>query len=118
MADKSSQTEQPTQRRQENARKEGQFASAKEFISALQFLVFLALLSAGGAHWFSQFKQTTRSLLRLAFKRELRPEDLVHVAWQIAWQHVLPIVLAAMAVAVATVGFRLITTRFGVSFKK
>jgi len=60
----------------------------------------------------------TRSLLLLAFTRELRPEDLIHVAYQIAQQHILPIVLAAMAVAVATVGLRLVTTRFGVSFKK
>ena len=37
MADKSGKTEQPTQRRLENARKEGQFVSAKEFISALRW---------------------------------------------------------------------------------
>src|SRR2546430_564230 len=118
MADQSGKTEQPTQRRQEKARKDGQFASAKEFVSALQFLVFLVLLGAGGAHWFAAFRQTTRSLLRLAFQRELRPEDLIHVVYQIARQHILPIVLAGMAVAAATVGFRLLTTRFGVSFKK
>jgi flagellar biosynthetic protein FlhB len=118
MADQSQKTEQPTQRKQEKARKEGQFASAKEFVSALQFLIFLVLLGAGGAHWFAQFQQTTRSLLRLAFKPELKPEDLIHVAWQIARQHIFPIVLAAMGMAVATVAFRLMTTRFGVSFKK
>jgi flagellar biosynthetic protein FlhB len=111
-------TEQPTQRRQEKARKEGQFASAKEFVSALQFLVFLMLLDAGGEHWLAAFRQTTRSLLRLAFSPELRPEDLTHVAWQIARQHILPLVLAAMGVAVATVAFRLVTTQFGISFKK
>src|SRR4051812_8804441 len=118
MADQGQKSEQPTHRRQEKARKEGQFASAKEFVSALQFLVFLGLLGAGGAHWFAQFRQTTRALLRQAFARELRPEDLVHIAWQITWQHLLPLVLATMGVALATVAFRLVTTRFGISFKK
>jgi flagellar biosynthesis protein FlhB len=118
MADQSGKTEQPTQRKLEKARKEGQFASAKEFVSALQFLVFLALLSAGGAAWLAGFRQTMRWLLRLAFTRDLRPEDLLHAAYRIARQQILPLVAAALAVAVATVAFRLVTTRFGISFKK
>jgi flagellar biosynthesis protein FlhB len=118
MADKSGKTEEPTQRRLEKARTEGQFPAAKEFVSALQFMVFLALLGAGGAHWFAQLRQTTRSLLRLAFAPELKPEDLIHVMWQIFREQVLPLVMAGAAVAVATVAFRLVTTRFGISFKK
>jgi len=118
MADQSGKTEQPTQRRLEKARKDGQFPSAKEFVSALQFMVFLGLLSTGGAAWFAQFRQSTRSVLASAFHRELRPEDLTHLAWQLTSQHVLPLVLAGLSVALATVGIRLITTRFGLSLKK
>jgi len=118
MADTSGKTEQPTQRRLEKARKEGQFSSAKEFVSALQFMVFLGLLSAGGAAWFANFRRSTRSLLASAFHRELRPEDLTHLAWQLSSQHVLPLVLAGLGVALATLGVRLITTRFGLSLKK
>jgi flagellar biosynthetic protein FlhB len=118
MADKSGKTEQPTQRRLEKARSEGQFPAAKEFVSALQFMVFLTLLGAGGSGWFEQLRQTTRGLLRLAFALELRPEDLIHVMWQIVDRLILPLVMAGTAVAVATVAFRLVTTRFGISFKK
>jgi flagellar biosynthetic protein FlhB len=118
MADKSGKTEEPTQRRLEKARKEGQFPAAKEFVSALQFLVFLSLLGAGGAAWFASFRMTMRLLLQMAFNRDLKPEDLTHLAWQVAQRHVFPLVLAGMAVAVATVGFRLATTRGGISFKK
>ena len=118
MADKSGKTEQPTKRRLEKARKEGQFASAKELVSALQFMVFLGFLGVGGAAWFAGFRQSTRSVLALAFHGELRPEDLIHLAWQLTAQHVLPLVLAGMAVVAATLGFRLITTRFGLSLKK
>src|SRR3954453_23373018 len=118
MSDKSGQTEEPTQRRLEKARTEGQFPAAKEFVSALQFMVFLILLGGGGAHWFAQLRQTTRSLLGLAFAPELKPQDLNHVMWQVVHQQVLPLVMAGAAVAVATVAFRLVTTRGGISFKK
>ena len=111
-------TEQPTQRRLQKAREEGQFPAARELVSALQFMVFLALLGAGGAAWFTQFCQTTRSLFLLAFTPQLTREDLTHVAWQLAAKHFLPLALGGLAVAVATLAFRLITTRFGFSLKK
>jgi len=102
----------------EKAREEGQFPAAREFVSALQFMVFLALLGSGGAAWFAQFRGTTRSLFRLAFAPELRREDLTKVAWQLAWNNLLSLVLCGLAIAAATLGFRLITTRFGLSLKK
>src|ERR1041385_8141566 len=118
MADQSGKTEQPTQRRLEKAREEGQFPSAKEFVSALQFMVFLGLLGAGGAQWFTGFRESTRSVLKLAFSRELRPEDFTHLACQLSSQHIFPLVLAGLAVALVTVALRLVTTRFGLSLKK
>ena len=118
MADKSGKTEQPTQQRLKKAREQGQFPAAKEFVAALQFMVFLTLLGKGGAGWFEQFRYTTRSILRLAFAPELRPETLVHLAWQIFWQNILPLAMAAAGVAIVTVAFRLATTQFGISFKK
>src|SRR6185503_8074480 len=118
MSDKSGKTEEPTQRRVEKARKEGQFPAAKEFVSGLQFLVFLSLLSWGGAAWFRQFELTTRSLFIRAFAAELKVEDLSHIAWQLFWSHFLPLVAAGMAVVAASVAFRLVTTSFGISFKK
>jgi len=118
MADQSGKTEQPTQRRLEKARKEGQFASAREFVSALQFMAFLGLLGAGGAQWFTGFRRSASSVMALAFKRELRPEDLTHLAWRLSSQHILPLVLAGLAVVAVTLSIRLVTTRFGLSWKK
>jgi flagellar biosynthetic protein FlhB len=117
MADQSK-TEQPTQRRVEKAREEGQFPSAREFVSALQFMVFLGLLGFGGAAWFTRFRATARALFEMAFAPELRPEDLTHIAWELAWKHFLPLALGGLAVALATLAFRLITSRFGFSLKK
>ena len=111
-------TEQPTQRRLEKAREEGQFPAAREFVSALQFMVFLGLLGTGGAAWFAQFRATARSLFQMAFTPALGPEDVTHTAWQLAWKHFFPLALGGLAVALATLAFRLITTRFGFSWKK
>ena len=111
-------TEQPTQRRLEKARKDGQFPSAKEFVSALQFMVFLGLLGVGGAAWLAQFRITTRALFAMAFTRSVSVEDLTHLAWQIFWRHFLPLAMGGLAVALATLGFRLATTRLGWSFKR
>ena len=118
MADRSSKTEQPTQRRLEKAREEGQFPAAREFVGALQFMVFLGLLGLGGAHWWAQFRQTTRWLLARAFAGGWGAADLAHIAWRLFWQHLLPLALGGMGVALATLAFRLITTRFGFSLKK
>ena len=118
MADSSGRTEQPTQRRLQKAREEGQFPSAREFVSALQFLVLLGLLAGGGAHWFGEFRRMIRALFLQAFAGELSPERLSSLAWQMFWAHFLPLVLGGLAVALATLAIRLITTRFGLSLKK
>jgi len=118
MADRSGKTEPATPRRLEKAREEGQFPSAREFVAALQFMVFLGLLGAGGARWFGQFRATTRWLFHRAFAGELQPADLRRIAWQLFWQHFLPLALGGLGVAAATLAFRLVTTRFGLSLKK
>jgi flagellar biosynthetic protein FlhB len=117
MAD-SSKTEKPTQQKLKKAREDGQYPAAKEFVSALQFMIFLGLLSAGGAHWFADFRLTARSLFVMAFAGDLHVEDLTHLAWQICWRHFLPLALGGLAVAMATLMLRLMTTQFGLSLKK
>jgi flagellar biosynthesis protein FlhB len=118
MPDRSTQTEEPTQRRMQKAREEGQFPAAREFVSALQFMVLLGLLGAGGANWFAQLRETTAWLFSVAFVRDLRPEDLTQVTWRVVRQLVLPLVAAGMGIALAALAFRLVTTQFGFSLKK
>jgi flagellar biosynthesis protein FlhB len=118
MPDRSTQTEAPTQRRLEKARQEGQFAQAKEFVSALQFLALLGLAGAGGASWFEGLRQVTRSLLARAFAGDLGATDLIHLTWSISWRLVGPLAAAGAAITVLTLAFRLATTQFGFSWKK
>jgi flagellar biosynthetic protein FlhB len=118
MPDRSGKTEEPTKQRLDKARKEGQFPAAKEFVGALQFLVFLGLLSAGGAAWFASFRQTARGLLARAFTGDFDAADLSRMAWALFWRSGMPLVAAGAAVTVATLAFRLATTQFGFSWKK
>ncbi|HLH16118.1 MAG TPA: EscU/YscU/HrcU family type III secretion system export apparatus switch protein [Bryobacteraceae bacterium] len=118
MADHSGKTEEPTQRRLEKARREGQFAAARELVSAAQFAVFLALAGAGGAAWLAGLEQSLRRLFLLGFAGPLSPADLTHVAWALFWRHGLSLVAAGLGVAAVTLGFRLVTTGFGLSWKK
>lgn len=118
MPDRSSKTEQPTAKRLEKAREDGQFPAAKELVSALQFMVFLGLLGAGGASWFGGFRAATRGLFARAFSGDVAAPDLTHIGWQLFGGTFLPLVLGGVAIAAATVLIRLLTTRFGLSLKK
>lgn len=118
MSDRSGKTEEPTQRRLQKARKDGQFAAAREFVGALQFAVFLSLLGAGGAAWMAGFRASMRSVLAGAYSRELPPADLEHLAWVLFWRHGMPLAAVGLGVTAATLAFRLVTTKFGFSWKK
>ncbi|HWC98018.1 MAG TPA: EscU/YscU/HrcU family type III secretion system export apparatus switch protein [Candidatus Sulfopaludibacter sp.] len=117
MAD-SSKTEQATPKRLEKAREEGQFPAARELVSALQFMVFLGLLSSGGAKWFAGLRATMQSLFARAFAGDIEVQDLTHMARQLFAQTFLPLVIGGLAIATATLAIRLVTTRFGLSLKK
>jgi flagellar biosynthetic protein FlhB len=118
MSDQAQRTEPPTQRRLEKARREGRFPAAREFVSALQFAVFVAFVSFGGAGWFSAFLESARDFFRLAASATLTEATVTRVAWQIAARHLLPLALAGLATVAAALFLRLATTRFGISLKK
>lgn len=118
MANHSGKTEEPTQRRLEKARREGQFAAARELVSAVQFAAFLALAGAGGSAWLTSLEQSLRGLFQLGFAGPLAPEDVTHLAWALFWRHGMPLTAAGLGMAAVTLGFRLVTTGFGMSWKK
>jgi flagellar biosynthetic protein FlhB len=118
MPDRSSQTEEPTQRRLQKAREEGQFPQAKEFVSALQFLLLLGLAAAGGAGWVTALRAETRQIFARAFEGEISSADLIAMTWAVSRALVAPLAIAGAAITVATLSFRLATTQFGFSWKK
>ena len=92
------------------ARKDS-FPQAKEFVAALQFLALPGPAGRRAARHGSAVSGRRRApFFALAFAGELRPADLTHLAWAVSRQQILPLALAGMALAVATLAFRLATT--------
>ena len=118
MSDKSQQTEKPTQKRVEKARKEGQFPSAKDLVGAVQFVIFVAVLGSAGPRWFAQFRVATRLLLDQAFHGELTAQSLVSIAWFVGAHQLMPLAKLGCVLLAATLAVQFSVTRFGFSFSK
>jgi flagellar biosynthetic protein FlhB len=118
MPDQGQRTEKPTKRRLDKARKEGQYPSSREFLAALQFLTFAALVSAGGAGFLNRARETMRYFLAGAFHlepsqnnlRTLYRQSIGHVFQPLFWMGV-----CLWGVALAG---QLGTTRLGLSPQK
>lgn len=118
MSDKSQKTEKPTARRQEKARKEGQFPTAKDFVSAVQFLAFVGMLAAWGGGWFFETKQTTRLLLNRAFGPDLNAGELVRLSQDVVTRSFLPLLLAGAMLIALTLATQFAITKMGFSLQK
>jgi flagellar biosynthesis protein FlhB len=108
-------TEKATPKRLQKAREEGQFPASKDFVSAVQYLGVLLILSAWGATWFRSAQQDFRRLLAQAFTVDL---DLASLARQALTQAFLPLGMAAGALLGITLLAQLIATNLGVSLKR
>lgn len=117
MADNGQRTEQPTPKRLDKARKEGQFPTARQFVPAMQFLVFVALLEAWGGQWLGELRLLMRQTLAAAFTAQ--PEgQVVELSRHLLVRLLRLLAPAAGALLLATLGMQLIATRLGVSLKK
>ncbi|MBM3783156.1 MAG: EscU/YscU/HrcU family type III secretion system export apparatus switch protein [Acidobacteria bacterium] len=67
MSDSGNRTEKPTPRRLDRARKDGSFVSSREFVSAVQYIVFAALTLWSFQPFLSSGAAYLRALLRAAF---------------------------------------------------
>jgi len=71
MSDRSQRTEKPTPQRLRKARTEGRFASSKDFVSAVQFAVGVALMAGLVDRWWPAALEGTRAMLASAFTIQL-----------------------------------------------
>jgi flagellar biosynthesis protein FlhB len=118
MADKGQKTEQPTPKRLEKARKEGNFPSAKELVAAMQFLAFAGMLAAWSGGWLAQMRQTMRWLLGRAFLIGGSDADLVRLSADVALRVFLPLGAAGGALVVVTLGCSWPQPRWGSASRK
>ncbi|MCL5743562.1 MAG: EscU/YscU/HrcU family type III secretion system export apparatus switch protein [Acidobacteria bacterium] len=118
MADRGQQTEQPTQRRLDRARKEGRFAVSREFPAAVQFLAFVALLVGGSAAWFGGAELMMRSLLAWAFQPVFSATSLEALVRLILFRFLLPLLAAGAVLVVVMLGCQLAVTKMGFSLER
>ena len=111
-------TEKPTQKRLDKARKEGRYPASRHFVSGVQFLVFVWLLSAYGEAWMEALKRSAEATLRAAFSAPVNPQTVTRTGWQIA-AGALALPLAGGAIMTAAMlAAQLATTRLGVSLHR
>jgi flagellar biosynthesis protein FlhB len=118
MADKSQQTEKPTQRRLNKAREEGQFATARLFVGALQFLTFVALVNSWGGQWVTAMHRSMAQFLLLGLGSRLDAAHVITISLDFLKRTFLPLGLGACVIMLVTLAAQLLVTRFGVSLKK
>jgi len=111
----SSQTEKPTPRRLLKAREEGRFAVSREFVAAVQFTAFVAVLAFLGPSSFSGLQRLMRQLFNEAFHGDLTIARLHAQLVQLALANLPTLGLAAVLLLSVTLGTQLITTQFGLA---
>ncbi len=117
-ADSSSRTEKPTQRRLQKARREGQFASSRDFVGGLQFAVFVALAGAYGGTWFATLKQNTRALITAAFNPGLQGDQLTQIVTGALEQSLVPLIIMGGVLVITGLAFQLGSTQMATSLNK
>src|SRR5215472_6416701 len=118
MADQSQKTEKPTQKRLEKARKEGQYATSRDFVGALQFLVAVVVLVTWAPDWFHDLQRTLRLEFLNAFKRDFNLQSLMDIGWVGARYALFPIFQAGAILVLVALAIQLGVTRFGFSFNR
>ncbi|HLH44476.1 MAG TPA: EscU/YscU/HrcU family type III secretion system export apparatus switch protein [Bryobacteraceae bacterium] len=118
MADSGQRTEQPTQRRLERARREGDFPASRELVSAVQFLGFTIAAVWLGSGFLVRIARLMQKLLALAFRGDLNELAVVELAREVIAPQLFPLAEAGGAILLLVLLTQLASTRMGVSLKK
>jgi len=110
--------EKPTQKRLDKARKEGNFPTSREFLSAVQFTGFVTLSVTFGGALLRQIGMLMHTLLAFAFTGDLTVERLVKLLRYEIVPRFVPLMFAGIALMVLSVCAQLATTKLGISLEK
>lgn len=111
-------SEQPTQRRLQKAREEGNFPASREFISAVQFTGFVAIGTTFGGALFQQLGHLMRSLLAFAFSGDLSIARLTALLRFDVSPRFIPLAIAGLSLGLLSLSAQLATTKLGISLQK
>jgi flagellar biosynthetic protein FlhB len=118
MAEGGQKTEKPTAQRLKKAREDGNLPTSKLFVSALQFMAFVYMLSNWGPAWASQLSSAFTDMLRQDLNPRLAPMDTVYAGMGLIKQTLTPICIMGGILVLITLAVQLVVTGFGFSLKK
>src|SRR4051812_31656522 len=113
MAGKDQQTEQPTQRRLQKAREEGNFASARVFVSAVQFLAFTFVFCSWGTTWIAAIRETMAQLLSSALRPTLNADAIAGMGIALLKRVFALLAMQGALLVAVTVAAQFAVTRMG-----
>lgn len=111
-------TEQATPRRLLKARREGQFASSHDFVSGLQFTVFVILVAQSGPLMLTSLKEVTRGVFLQAFRGDLNSATLIGIWHEALSRGLTPLAYSSGILLVTAVLFQLASTGFSFSLAR
>ena len=118
MADRSNKTEQPTHKRLEKARTEGQVAVSRDFVGAVQFVTAVSLMGAWGAWFFHQMQEVMHFAIRYAFQSTFSTGGYVQLGELVLERTFLPLGVGGLALVVVTFASHFSLTQLNFSLKK
>lgn len=118
MADRHQQTEKPTPRRLNKAREEGNFPTARVFVSAIQFVAFVGILHAWGADWIRILRTSFVAVMQQALNPRLNAMDIVFIGFALLQRLLMPVGLMGGLLILIAIAVQLVVTGFGISLKK
>ena len=118
MSERDQRTEKATPQRLKKSREEGKYPSSKEFVSGVQFAVFVAMLVWTAQPWSDSLLRGTRSMIRAAFISEVTASGLSRIAFEVASRWLLPLALAGLALVATAVVAQMGVTGFGLASSK
>jgi flagellar biosynthetic protein FlhB len=118
MAGHDQKTEKPTPQRLKKAREEGNFPSARTFVSSMQFLAFVSMLHVWGVAWVHNMQVGLMNLTQTAMNPRLGAMDLVWMSMALMKEMMTPVMVMGAAMVGITIAIQLVVTGFGLSLKK
>lgn len=118
MSERDQRTEKATPQRLKKAREEGKYPTSKEFVSGVQFAVFVVMLVWTAHPWSGSLLRGTRFMMRAAFSSELTAGGLSRIAFEAALFWLLPLGVAGLAMVATAVAAQIGVTGFGFASSK
>ena len=110
--------EKPTKRRQDKARKEGQFPASRELLNALQLLLFVYLLTTFGGSLVERLRRVFRAELAMAFHRTPQVSDVTAIASGMVAFVGIPLLACGSCLMVGVLSVQMAATQFGFAGEK